>query len=138
MGELAGCPLLCFDVKNPVAFPDSKLWLSITPGDNLITLDAPFVLHLPESYDGLGKQDDWQLPCGGVKVAYVLQYHLDETRGMLFKKGGLVFLQRMGAGRHWAQLATLAAVMEKKMALFGSQIACRQANKMHSTGSTGI
>ena len=45
--------LLCFDVKNPVAFPDSKLWLSLTEGDMMLTLDAQFALHLPESYDGL-------------------------------------------------------------------------------------
>ena len=45
VGELAGCSLLCFDVKNPEAFHVSKLWLSLTEGDMLITLDAPFVLH---------------------------------------------------------------------------------------------
>ena len=89
VGELAGCSLLGFDVKNPVAFPDSKLWLSLTEGDMLITLDAPFVLHLPESYDGLVKHD-WQLPCGGVKVAYVLQYQLGEPNGMDIQKGGTV------------------------------------------------
>ena len=30
VGELAGCPLLCFDVKNPEAFQDSELRLSLT------------------------------------------------------------------------------------------------------------
>ena len=69
MGEEAGCPLLCFDVKNPVTFKDSNLWLSITEGDMLTTLDAPFVLNLPEDSAGLVKHVDWQLPCGGVKVA---------------------------------------------------------------------
>ena len=130
--------LLCFDVKNPVAFPDSKLWLSITPGDMLITLDAPFVLQLPESYDGLVKHDDWQLPCGGVKVAYVLQYQLGEPNGMDIQKGGLVLLQHLGTQKHWAKLFALASVMQKKMANFSPKIACMQARSFQPANTTQL
>lgn len=138
VGELAGCPLLCFDVKNPVAFPDSKLWLSITPGDMLITLDAPFVPHLPESYDGLVKHDDWQIPCGGVKVAYALQYQLGEPNGMDIQKGGHVLLQHLGTQKHWAKLFALASVMQKKMANFSSKIACVQARSFQPANTTQL
>lgn len=128
--------LTCFACSKPACFQDSPLWLTVCPGDEFITLDAPVVLSMNPSDDGVFIKQGAQNPAG-VKVAYVLQYHLGETQGMLFKKGGLVFLQHMGTGRHCAQLCARAAVMEKQMAHFGSQVACRQANKMHSTGSTG-
>ena len=112
------------------------MWLTVNPSDWFITLDEPLVLAMEPSEDGeFIKQDS--LNPRGVQVAYVLQYHLDETQGMLFKKGGLVFLQHMCSGRHWHQLCILAAVMEKRMSQFASQIACLQASQMHSTGSTG-
>ena len=129
--------MLCFDVKNLVAFQDSKLWLSLTKGDMLIRLAAPFVLHLPESYDGLVKHDDWQLPCGGVKVAYVLQHQLGEPNGMDIQKGGLVLLQHLATQRHWAQLFALAGVMQKKMPLWGPQIAYMQALRPVETNVNG-
>ena len=136
VGEVAA-GVLCFDVKNPVTFKDSKLWLSIREGDMLITLDAPFVLHLPQDYEGLVKCDDWQLSCGGVKVAYVLQYQLMEPNGMYIQKGGLVLLQHLAIQRHWAQLFALAGVMQKKMPLWGSQIAYMQALRPVETNVNG-
>ena len=123
--------------KNPVTFKDSKLWLSIRERDMLITLDAPFVLHLPQDDAGLVKHDDWQLSCGGVKVAYVLQHQLGEPNDMDIQKGGLVLLQHLAIQRHWAQLFALAGGMQKKMRLFGSQIAYMQALRPVETNVNG-
>ena len=100
----------------------------------LITLDAPFVLQLGDSYDGLVKQDDWQLACGGVKVAYCLQYQLGGPNGMEIQTGGLVLLQHLGTQRHWAQLFALASVMRQKMADFSSKVACMQARSFRTPG----
>ena len=105
----------------------------------LITLDAPFVLQLGDSYDGLIKQDDWQLACGGVKVAYVLQYQLGEPNGMDIQKGGLVLLQHLGTQKHRDKLFARASVMQKKMAKFSAKIACMPARSFqpcqHHTAS---
>ena len=103
--------LTCYTCSKPACFQDSPLWLTVNPSDVFINLAAPFILSMEPSEDGeFIKQDS--LNPRGVKVAYVLQDHLGETQGCLFKKGGLVFLQHMCSGRHWFQLMTLAAVME--------------------------
>lgn len=131
--QVPGSSVVCYDVLMPVGFEESPLWLSLTQGDLLITLDPPFVLDMVTN-GGLVKQNDWSYGPGhgGVKKAYVLQCQLGETNGMKFQKGGLAFLQHLGTQMHWAQLFTLARVMEHRLAAFGTRVACMQANKIYS------
>ena len=110
------------------------MWLTVSPGDEFITLDPSFVLSMCAGADGLVKQDDFSTHCGGVKVAYVLQYQLGEPNGMDIQKGGLVLLHHLGTQRHWANLFALAGVMQKKMANLSTKVPCMQARSFHTTG----
>ena len=120
--------VFCFEVKEPLLFPDSPLFYDLYQGDTFVTLDKPFVIKMGQS--DLIKHDTG---VDGVVVIICWTYQLDAQRGVRLNNAGLCFMQHLTCDNHLCNLLSLAKLLKPQMTKFGTKIACMQAAQSSST-----
>ena len=130
--DITGVPLrnnsvFCFEVKEPLLFPDSPLFYDLDQGDTFVTLDRPCVVKMGQS--DVIKHDHPD----GVVVIICWKYQLDAQQGVRLDNAGLCFMQHLTRENNMCNLLALAKLLKPTMNKFSTKIACLQAALSSST-----
>ena len=124
--------IFCFESTQGFLPKDCALWMYMTVGTKMFTLDAPKVLPM-NAGPGTGLDKDHPK---GVQASYCIKYYTTKEGGIQLVKGGLVFQQHINLTQHFANLYTMAELMVVKMQFFASDIAYQLAMRSQAGEDT--
>ena len=123
----------CYGVKKYIAFPDSPLFLEHEPGCKYITFDKPIPINMAPSTALVS--DGMQ---GGIKVVWCLKYSSGGPAGFTMLDQGLMFVQKLTTGPHFACLWAAAADMQVAMGNLAARLAVMQNQGMPAASSSSV